>query len=277
LLQKGLSPEEVLRVFAAIDPDWDSRQVGIVDAQGRTATWTGKKCLDWAGGESGEGFVCQGNILAGPAVVANMASAFKESKGELAERLIKALEAGQAAGGDKRGMQSASLLIVRPSATNPEYRERYLDLRVEDHKEPIKELRRLWQIAEGFHMAGRHMQIAKQYEAMGKPELARIERERVGDSLKRALDRQEKDAGMLNGLAWECATHDLFLPQALEAAERAVMLEPRNVDIIDTLAEVHFRMGNADKAIEVETRALQIDANSQYLKDQIERFRKKKQ
>ena len=274
LLRTGLTAPEVLRALAANDSVWDSRQLGIADARGGVANWTGSKCLDWAGGETGADFVCQGNILAGPAVVAGMAKAYRETQGEMGERLLAALDAAQAAGGDKRGMQSAALLVVRPSATHPQITQRYIDLRVEDHKTPIKELRRLLEIQEGFHGADNHFLYAERYEAAGRKDLAVRERERVAETLRRAMARREKDASMLNGLAWACATHDLYLGEALKAADRAASLEPRNVDILDTLAELHYRNGNATKAIEVESRAATIDPKSQYLKDQIQRFRK---
>jgi len=273
LLRTGLSAPEVMRALAATDSAWDSRQLGIADARGGLASWTGSKCLDWAGGERGADFACQGNILAGSAVVGGMARAFRETKGEMAERLLAALDAAQAAGGDKRGMQSAALLVVRPSATRPQFTQRYIDLRVEDHKTPIKELRRLLEIQEGFHGADNHFTYADEYQAAGRADLATRERERVAEILRRALARSERDASMLNGLAWACATHDLYLGDAVKAAERASTIEPRNVDILDTLAEIHFRMGNTTKAIEVESRAATIDPKSQYLKDQIARFR----
>ncbi|HSQ60098.1 MAG TPA: DUF1028 domain-containing protein [Acidobacteriota bacterium] len=273
LLRTGMSASEVMKALAATDSLWQGRQVGIVDARGGAASWTGSRALDWAGGETGPGFACQGNILAGPAVVADMAKAFRETRGELAERMIAALEAAQAAGGDKRGQQSAALLIARPSESNPEYNERYIDLRVEDHKTPIKELRRVWQIFQGFHLANAHLNYASRFEAAGRRDLADLERNRVGEILERALARGERDPSVLNGLAWACATNDIFLPQALQAAERAVAADRRNVDILDTLAEVHFRMGNSVKAIEVESRAATIDPKSEYLKDQIKRFR----
>ncbi len=273
LLRTGLSAPDVMRAMAAADSGWAGRQFGIVDARGRAANWTGKRCLDWAGGRTGPGFAVQGNILAGQAVVEGMAKAFQETRGELAERLIAALEAAQAAGGDKRGMQSAAMIVVRPSATNPEYRERYIDLRVEDHKTPIQELRRVWEIHQGFHLANTHLLYATQAEAAGNLRLAKLERERVGETLERALSRGERDASVLNGLAWACATNSIFLDGARRAAERAARAEPRNVDILDTLAEVYFRSGNNKKAIEVETRAAAIDPKSQYLKDQIARFR----
>jgi uncharacterized Ntn-hydrolase superfamily protein len=272
-LETGVAAGEGMKALAATDSLWQGRQVGIVDARGGSASWTGSRALEWAGGETGPGYTCQGNILAGPAVVADMAKAFRETKGELAERMIAALEAAQRAGGDKRGQQSAAIIIARPSEANPEYKERYIDLRVEDHKAPIQELRRVWQIFQGFHLANAHLNYAARFEAEGRGDLATLERNRVGETLERALARGERDPSVLNGLAWACATNDVFLPQALKAAERAVAADRRNVDVLDTLAEVHFRMGNAIKAIEVESRAATIDPKSQYLKDQIQRFR----
>ncbi len=273
MLRSGMAPADILHALAATDSLWDSRQLGIADARGRVATWTGPRCNTWAGGEAGVGFVCQGNILAGPAVVANMAKAFRETRGELAERLVAALEAAQAAGGDKRGQQSAALIVVRPSATHPEYAHRYVDLHIEDHATPIRELRRLWQIHQGFHGAGAHMDFADEYQAAGRADLAARERERVHETLVRALGRGERDASLLNGLAWSCAVHDLQLPDALRAADRAATLEPKSTDILDTLAEICFRMGDHARAIQVETRAATLDPKNPYLQAQIARFR----
>ncbi len=272
MLESGASPDEVLRAFAANDSSWDTRQFALVDAKGRAATWTGAKCNSWAGGESGVHFVCQGNILTGPEVVTAMAKAFRESRGDLGGRLITALEAAQAAGGDKRGQQSAALLVVRPSERRPEYRERYVDLRVEDHRTPIAELRRLWRIHQGFHGTGAHLAMAAEFDAAGRADLAKLERSRVHETLVDVLERGDRDAGLLNGLAWSCAVNDIHLADALKAAERASAIEPKSTDILDTLAEVHFRMGNAKRAIEVGRRAFTLDPANPYLKAQLARF-----
>ena len=262
-----------LRTLLAADSGASHRQVGIVDAKGRSAAHTGKGCSAWAGHRTGPGYSIQGNILAGEAVVIEMERAFLASKGELSLRLLAALEAGQAAGGDKRGQQSAALLVVRPSDEYPEYNTRYVDLRVEDAKEPIKELVRVFGILEAQDLAEAHLRFADAYEKKGKKEQARVERERVGEALKRALARGENDASNLNGLAWTCATNGVYLNEALEAAERAAALEPQNSGILDTLAEVHFRMGNADKAVEVGSRALALEPGSSYLTEQLHRFK----
>lgn len=146
LLENGATPQQAIEILTGGDQDRDLRQVGIVDSKGRSATFTGKRCFEWAGGIAGENFAAQGNILAGPQVVENMAAAFRNSKGPLAERLIAALEAGQAAGGDRRGMQSAALLVVRKGGGYGGYDDRFIDISVYDHPQPIAELRRLYNL-----------------------------------------------------------------------------------------------------------------------------------
>ena len=144
-LQRGASPEEALERVLAEDAGRETRQLGIVAADGRAAAFTGGDCNDWAGHRVGPGFAVQGNILAGESVVDEMARAFEETVGPLVERLVAALEAGQAAGGDKRGQQSAAVVVERVGARS-ESREgidRICELRVEDHEQPIAELRRL--------------------------------------------------------------------------------------------------------------------------------------
>jgi uncharacterized Ntn-hydrolase superfamily protein len=144
-LSVGADPDAALATVLADDPERETRQLGIVTADGRAAAFTGAACLDWAGHKTGPGFAVQGNILAGAAVVEEMARAFEESLGPLVTRLVAALEAGQAAGGDKRGQQSAAVVVERAGAgaDTREGIDRICDLRVEDHPEPIVELRRL--------------------------------------------------------------------------------------------------------------------------------------
>ncbi len=146
LLAKGKSAEEALQELVASDALSAKRQAGIIAPQGEPATFTGNGCMEWAGSRKGEHFTAQGNILAGPAVVDGMAEAFTKTEGTLAERMLAALDAAQAAGGDKRGMQSAALLVVRDGWGYGGQNDRYIDLRVEDHAEPLKELRRLLEL-----------------------------------------------------------------------------------------------------------------------------------
>lgn len=156
MLAQGESPEDVLKKLTEADGGAGHRQVGIVDAHGKSATFTGDGCLEWCGGVKGENYCCQGNILAGQGVVNAMEKVFVESKGDLGERLIAALQAGQDAGGDKRGMQSAALLIVREGWGYSGMNDRYRDVRVDDHAEPIKELKRIYDLHRRSFPTPRH-------------------------------------------------------------------------------------------------------------------------
>lgn len=143
LLADGKSAEEVMKAVTEADKQREIRQLGIVDKQGRTAAFTGKQCIPYAGGKEGKGYVCVGNLLTGESVVTDMAKAFEEAKGPLAWRLQAAMEAGDKAGGDKRGKQSAAILVVRDGAGPNGFGDRYIDLRVDDHEKPLEELARL--------------------------------------------------------------------------------------------------------------------------------------
>ncbi len=143
LLREGRSAGEVVDRLIADDSGRDHRQLGVVDARGGAAAWTGRLCFRWAGHRTGSGYACQGNILAGEAVVAAMEASFLGSSGPLPERLTAALVAGQAAGGDSRGQQSAALLVVRDKGGYGGFTDRAVDLRVDDHADPIGELGRL--------------------------------------------------------------------------------------------------------------------------------------
>jgi uncharacterized Ntn-hydrolase superfamily protein len=159
LLQSGTNAAETLKRLTGADAKSAVRQAGIVDAQGNAASFTGTNCQPWAGHREGKHFCVQGNILAGPEVVDEMAKAFEAARkvegSELADWLVAALEAGQKAGGDKRGQQSAALLVVRDKAGYDRANDRFIDLRVEDHPEPIKELARLLEMHKKFY-AGAH-------------------------------------------------------------------------------------------------------------------------
>lgn len=146
LMGGGLPAAEALDAVLEGDEGREERQVGFVDANGRTATFTGTGCVDWAGGITGEHFATQGNILVGEAVVRDMAEAFAAGEGDLSDRLLAALLAGDAAGGDRRGKQSAALLVVREGGGYEGRNDRYVDLRVDDHPEAAQELARLFRV-----------------------------------------------------------------------------------------------------------------------------------
>jgi uncharacterized Ntn-hydrolase superfamily protein len=143
LLASGLAPDAVAQRLIADDADREKRQLGIVDARGRAATFTGRECFEWAGGVTGDRYAAQGNILAGRAVVDGLARGFEKARGTLAERLVAALREGQRGGGDRRGMQSAALLVVKEKGGYGGFNDGYIDLRIDDHADPIEELARL--------------------------------------------------------------------------------------------------------------------------------------
>jgi len=145
LLRDGRSAAEVVDALTSADEARAERQLGVVDGSGRAATFTGEACHEWAGGRTGECYAAQGNILVSAATVDALAATFESNSHlELAERLIECLAAAQAAGGDRRGQQSASLLIVEKDAGYAKLSDTVVDLRVDDHERPIAELRRLF-------------------------------------------------------------------------------------------------------------------------------------
>jgi uncharacterized Ntn-hydrolase superfamily protein len=144
LLAAGSGPDDALAALLDGDDGRETRQVGIVAADGRATTFSGTACMDWAGGRVGTAYAAQGNILAGPQVVDAMATGFEQAAGQpLARRLAAALRAGDQAGGDRRGRQSAALLVARPGGGYGGNHDRYLDLRVDEHPRPVEELGRL--------------------------------------------------------------------------------------------------------------------------------------
>jgi len=222
LLEQGADAEAALKVLASSDSGRAQRQVGIVDAKGNGATYTGEKCNAWAGGVEGVNFVCQGNILAGEKVVKAMAKAFETGRGELAERLMAALEAGDAAGGDSRGRQSAAILVVRSGGGYGGWDDRYLDIRVDDDPQPIRELRRM--IETGLTMAA--LNRASGLRMKGKLDQAVA-------AMEKAVERSPK-----SGDAWYDYACYLSLSgnkvEALAALKKALVLTPKSVSMAKT-------------------------------------------
>lgn len=146
LLAQEHPADMVVRMLTEPDDQREHRQVGIVDRSGRSAAWTGSECYAWAGHRSGDGYTCQGNILASEAVVTAMAATFEGTAGLFPERLLAALDAGQSAGGDRRGQQSAALYVAKEKGSYGGWLDRAIDLRVDDHPTPITELHKLLEL-----------------------------------------------------------------------------------------------------------------------------------
>ncbi len=232
-LAGGATPQEALERVLAGDPERETRQLGIVAADGRAAAFTGADCLDWAGHLVRDGFSVQGNILASGAVVEEMAHAFADAKGSLAERLVTALEAGQEAGGDRRGQQSAAVVVERTGASR-ETREgvdRICDLRVEDAERPIAELRRLVGIWVGWEVLRRSGMVAEREGPAAAADLLAGAAERGGDEalLLYNLACYESLAGRS-----DAAVRHLRRAVDLDPSYRALAVEDPDFDPIRT-------------------------------------------
>jgi uncharacterized Ntn-hydrolase superfamily protein len=213
LLREGVSADDVVARLTADDDGRAERQLGVVDGQGRSATYTGEECLEWAGGRAGPGYAAQGNILVSAATVGALADTFERTAGRpLAERLLDCLDAAQAAGGDRRGQQSASLLVVEKEGGYAGLSDVLVDLRADDHERPLEELRRLY----GLHR-----------ELFGKtPKQAWIPvdealRLEIGERLARlGYDRLDEWAGVEN-LEERVEGEEAIDPVVLDALRRS--------------------------------------------------------
>jgi len=220
LLERGLSAEEVVKVLTRPDDGREQRQLGVVAAGGDSATYSGAKCNPWAGGRHGPGYAVQGNILTGEDVVVAMEKAFLETKGKtLAERLYAAIVAGDAKGGDSRGRQSAALLVVRAKGGYGGFTDRAVDLRVDDHADPIVEL-------------GRLLGLALVNDCWNRGWTAFTEK-KFAEALpwqERAAEQAEKHPGMLPEVLYDLAVIRLAAGEregAKAALERALALNPK--------------------------------------------------
>jgi uncharacterized Ntn-hydrolase superfamily protein len=218
LLEEGLEPAAALDRALADDGARETRQLGVVTADGRAAAHTGAECLPWAGHRVGDGYAVQGNILAGEAVVTEMERVFLETSGaSLAERLVSALESAQAAGGDRRGQQSSAIVVERAGAAaeSREGIDRICELRVDDHIEPIVELRRLL----GIHLVWDALRRASLFHEPGKYA-------RGVKLLREALGRHGEDPVLLYDLAcFESLAGDT--DKALAHVARSLKLDPQ--------------------------------------------------
>ena len=208
-LRGGISLDLIHQAFAESDAQHAQRQYGLVDADGNSLTFTGDACHPWAGGKRGENYAAQGNLLTGPEVVERLERTFLETQGALPERLLAALAAGDAAGGDKRGRQSAALLVVREAGGYSGFNDRYIDLRVDDHPQPVGELKRLLSLQRLF------------FERPQEDEILEIDQS-LAERLQKVLVRSGHLADVRGGWddASEKALRDLIGTENLE--ERTV-------------------------------------------------------
>ena len=270
LLKKGYSPDSILSILLKKDTMPEDRQIGIVDLDGNSISFTGRNCLKWAGHIEDKYVAIQGNILAGEKVIQAMFKTFKETKGPLPERLLSALEAGEKAGGDKRGKQSAALYVVKKHGGYLGVDDRLVDLKVVDNQEPVKELRREYELWQYAFLAPAYLRLAK--EAGGKEKNIFIER--AHSLMQKALTSKIDKPEVYNSLAWEFAVMKMYPEETIKAALRAHKLAPDDPNIMDTVAEAYYAAGLPDEAVKWEERALKLQPDNEFFKKQLEKFRK---
>ena len=210
LLEQGLSPAEVVARLTSTDEGRDRRQLAVIDARGRVRAYTGSRTSEWAGHIEGENYSVQGNILASEEVVRAMAHAFETADGELAERLMAALDAGQAAGGDARGKQSGGILVVKPIGGSGRTTDRWVDVRVDDHPTPFVEIRRLLNMA----LARNKSLLAAELAAEGRFEEA-IDAQRKAMAMRPESDRYMYGLARLHARAGNASAAVEMLSQAI--------------------------------------------------------------
>lgn len=268
-LSEGKNAEEVLKMILKKDTLPEDRQVGIVDKDGKSAAHTGKSALDWAGHKTAPYLSVQGNILTGGEVVDSMFITFQRTEGVLAERLISALEAGEAAGGDRRGKQSASLIVVRKRGGYQGVDERLVDLKIVDNVEPVKELRRQYELWQFAFLAPAYLRLSKE-----EPDKEDVFIEMSYALLVKALESDIKSASVYNSLAWQFALLKKYPEETLEAARKAHELEPEDANIMDTYAEGYYAAGKYEEAVHWEKEALKREPDNEFFKKQLNKFQK---
>lgn len=261
LLAEGLSAEEALERLREKDEEDRLRQVAVIDAAGNVAVFTGEETLAWSGHIAGDGYSVQGNILVGEEVLTEMERAYVSAEGSLARRLLEALKAGDAAGGDKRGKESAALLVVREGGGYQGKTDRMVDVRVDDHVEPVAELERIYNLWELRFLVERYLELGGEREAAYA--LAIMDRVAAAGAA---------EAGTLNDFAWALATRKLYPARALELALMAHELAPDDANVMDTVAEAYYAAGEYGKAVEWEKKALETDPTNEFFDEQLKKF-----
>ncbi|HWM90508.1 MAG TPA: DUF1028 domain-containing protein [Thermoanaerobaculia bacterium] len=223
LMRQGRSAKEALDQLVAQDPEKDVRQVAMVDAQGRVAVWTGPRCIAAAGHQTGSGYTVQANLMDKATVWPAMAKAYESAKGDLADRMLAALEAAEAEGGDIRGRQSAALIVVKARSSGEPWRDRLVDVRVDDHPQPLAELRRL-------------LDLHRAYEEMNRGDEAVAK-----NDFQSALGHYTRATGLAPGIVelpfWQAVT--LFVAgqedKALALFKEVFAKEPRWASLVPRL------------------------------------------
>lgn len=277
MLASGLGAKEVVEALIKSDSKADQRQVGIVDSRGNASAFSGYSCPAWSGHLDGRGYVVLGTDLTSEVVLKAMARTFEVTSGDIYERMIAALSAAENAEGDKLGRQSAALLVVRDRGGYGGNNDRYIDLRVDDNPMPLVELKRLIKLWEAFYLTEARMRTVDTFDKQRNVSASQGEMNRIVEDLYAELRKKPDDPDVLKRVAWLLTTQEIDRERALEYAKRASKLAPGRSDILATLAECHYRLGNFDQAIAIMAElAVKEPSNDEHW-NQLQRYKEGKQ
>jgi len=263
LLKLGYSPKEIIDIFKSSDSLFELRQVGVLNINGEGYAFTGNKNFPYAGHIVSKGYVILGNLLKSENVLKDMEKAFLSNVNKpLAERIILSLEAGEKAGGDRRGKQSCAVIVKLKNGGFEGIDDRLVEIRIDDSKQPIEDLKRIYK--------------NWQYEYM-LISYIRLSNKNLESNIKYLLQNmkvsKELSADSYNNVAWELCSRNIFQEVGLEFSLKANKLSPKDANIMDTIAKCYESLGNYKEALNWLEKALNIEKNNNYFKSRIEQIK----
>jgi uncharacterized Ntn-hydrolase superfamily protein len=252
-------------------------QLAALDVNGNTYAYTGNSCKQYAGHYFSKSYSVQGTELLNASVLRAMGMTFEMTQGDLAERLLSAIESGAKANGEQSNEISACLLVVRENGGFNEQGDRFIDIRIDNDSLPLQKLRRIYEIWQEKFLIDSRLQSINKFNRNKKFVAAETEKKRLVELFNIQLKRKPDDPDLLNKIAWTLAFNDIDPLQALELAKRAIKLSPERLDILNTLAECHYRMKHYEEAIAIGSELIKRDPSNEVYWKQLQKFREAKE
>ncbi len=277
MLGRGMDARQVVEQLLQGDTDATSRQVGIVDSRGNSYSYTGSACPFFSGQVMGPGFCVLGCGLESEAVLNAVARTFQIAAGDLSDRMLAALEAGDRVSAGRTARRSAALLVVRDRGGFGGSGDRFVDIRVDDDSLPLTSLRRIYRDWQDTYLTAARMRSIEQFNRNRNYRAADGEMKRIVEGFNAELRSRPDDPEVLNRVARALAVNDIDRERALELAKRAVLLAPGRNDLMDTMAECHYRLGHYDEAIAIESDLVSKEPSNDVFWRQLQKFKEAKQ
>lgn len=277
LLDRGMDPRQTVDQLLQTDSAASGRQIGVVDARGVPYSYTGTDCSPAAGQGMGPGYTVQGSGLESETIVTSVARMFEITGGDLADRMLAALEAGDRALRKRAAWRSAALLVVRDMGGAGGSSDRFVDIRVDDDSLPLVQLRRIYREWQEVYLPEARMQTIQEFNRKRNYRAADIELKRIADGFNEELRNKPGDPEVLARVARALATYEIDRDRALELAKRAVLLAPGRNDFMDTMAECHYHLGHYDEAIAIESDLVSKEPSNDIYWRQLQKFKEAKQ